>query len=121
VSKEGETNVAEKLMGALISKMETMDSDLQSLKGENASLRKALENPAVLLKRAGFVAARNNMPEDVFPDEFRGSDILKGDNLNGIDLPRTNEDFHNMEWADIHALAEQAKSAGAIGNELGME
>ena len=50
-------------MGALISKMETMDSDLQSLKGENASLRKALENPAVLLKRAGFVAARNNMPE----------------------------------------------------------
>ena len=30
-------------------------------------------------------------------------------------------DFHSMDWADIHALADQAKSEGAIGNEIGMD
>ena len=77
MSEERE-HVAEKLMGALITKMENMDAGLQLLKAENAELKKALLNPAVLLRKAGFVSAKNNMPEDVMPDLFRGDadDVL---------------------------------------------
>lgn len=112
---------AEKLMGALISKMESMDGDLQTMKQENMALRKSLQNPHTLLKRAGFVSARNSLPEDVSPDEFRGDDILKGYSGEQITIPKTNEDFHEMNWEDIHALAGQAKSQGRVGNEAGME
>ena len=112
---------AEKLMGALISKMESMDGDLQTMKQENMALRKSLQNPHTLLKRAGFVSARNNLPQDVLPDEFRGDDILKGYSGEELAIPKTNEDFHEMNWEDIHALAGQAKSQGRVGNEAGME
>ena len=108
---------AEKLMGALISKMESMDGDLQSIKQENMALRKSIQNPQVLLKRAGFISTRNNLPEDVFPDEFRGDDILKGYDGDQVQIPKTNADFHEMKWEDIHHLAGQAKSQGRIGNE----
>ena len=122
MSDEGE-NVAEKLMGALITKMESMDAGLQLLKAENAELKKALTNPASLLRKAGFVSARNNMPEDVMADTFRGDShdvLLKGEDGEPIAIPKTNADFHSMDWSDIHALAEQAKSEGAIRNEIGM-
>ena len=120
---EGE-NVAEKLMGALITKMESMDEGLQILKAENAELKRAITNPASLLRKAGFVSARNRMPEDVMPDTFRGDSddvLLKGEDGLPIAVPKTNADFHSMDWADIHALADQAKSEGAIGNEIGMD
>lgn len=118
-------NVAEQLMSALINKMESMDAGLQSLKEENAQLKKMMNNPSVLLRKAGFVAVNTQHPEDVIIDGFRGevddSAILKGADGLAIGVPTTNEDFHKMDWADIHALAEQAKSAGAVGNEIGME
>lgn len=117
-------NVAEKLMGALINKMETMDAGLQLIKAENAELKKALTNPARLLRKAGFVSTYNKFPEDVMPDIFRGDSddvLLKGQNGEPIAVPKSNADFHSMDWADIHALADQAKSEGAIGNEIGME
>tara|TARA_R100001129_G_C5223543_1_gene220392 strand:+ start:239 stop:610 length:372 start_codon:yes stop_codon:yes gene_type:complete len=123
MSDEGE-NVAEKLMGALITKMESMDEGLQILKAENAELKRAITNPASLLRKAGFVSARNRMPEDVMPDTFRGDSddvLLKGEDGLPIAVPKTNADFHSMDWADIHALADQAKSEGAIGNEIGMD
>ena len=123
MSDEGE-NVAEKLMGALITKMESMDEGLQILKAENAELKRAITNPASLLRNAGFVSARNRMPEDVMPDTFRGDSddvLLKGEDGLPIAVPKTNADFHSMDWADIHALADQAKSEGAIGNEIGMD
>ena len=123
MSDEGE-NVAEKLMGALITKMESMDEGLQILKAENAELKRAITNPASLLRKAGFVSARNRMPEDVMPDTFRGDSddvLLKGEDGLPIAVPKTNADFHSMDWADIHALAAQAKSEGAIGNEIGMD
>ena len=44
--------------------------------------------------------------------------VIKGAD---IDVPSTNEEFHQMEWAEIHALAESAKSAGSTGNNMGME
>lgn len=123
MSDEGE-NVAERLMGALISKMENMDSSLQLLKAENQQLRHMMNNPAALLRKAGFVSARSQAPEDVLPDVFRGEGedfLLKGEDGQDIHVPKTNADFHQMEWSDIHALADQAKSAGAIGNQIGME
>ena len=44
----------ERLMNALINKMETKDNSLGELKFENRELKKMLLNPAQLLKRAGF-------------------------------------------------------------------
>ena len=121
MSEEGETNTAEQLMGVLISKMESMDSDLIALKKENYELRKAVSNPSAMLRKAGFVRARNSAPEGMMPDEFRNESndmIIKGSDGYDIAVPETNADFHNMEWADIHELAERAKSSGAIGNKV---
>ena len=123
MSNEGE-KVAERLMGALISKMENMDVGLQMLKAENQELRRIMNDPTNLLKKAGFIRASTQRPHDISDDQFRGdvSDtILKGIDREGIASPQTNADFHNMEWDDIHTLAEQAKSSGALGNQLGME
>ena len=121
---EEESNVAERLMGALISKMENMDSELQILKSENAQFRAAINDPSVMLRKAGFVQARTRRPEDVVADPFRGEGdefILKGYDGEVITAPENNADFHAMDWADIHQLADQAKGAGAIGNNVGME
>ena len=117
-------NAAERLMGALITKMENMDVGLQVLKAENQQLKRMMQNPASLLRKAGFVSVSNQMPADVIEDTFRGDVedfILKGENGDEIQLPTSNVDFHNMEWSDIHTLADQAKSTGAIGNQTGME
>ena len=54
-------------------------------------------------------------------DDFRpiGDDmVIKGD---GLTMPSTNAEFHNMEWSEIHALADQAKGTGNTGNNMGME
>tara|TARA_R100000353_G_scaffold113317_3_gene81114 strand:+ start:417 stop:788 length:372 start_codon:yes stop_codon:yes gene_type:complete len=123
MSGEGE-NVAERLMGALISKMEVMDAGIQTLKAENMLMKKMMQDPATLLKKAGFVSVSTEMPADVLVDGFRGEVddfVLKGENGEPVDVPTTNADFHKMEWADIHALAEEAKQNGAIGNQVGIE
>ena len=123
MSDEGE-NVAERLMGALISKMESMDENLQAIKAENKELRKMMNNPANMLKKAGFISGSTRRPQDVLEDSFRGEvgdTILKGTDGEDLSVPRTNADFHKMEWADIHALAEEAKQAGNIGNNVGIE
>ena len=122
MSEEG--NSAEKLMGALISKMESMDAGIQVLKAENEQLKAMMRNPATILRKAGFVSVSTQMPQDVVEDGFRGDVndyILKGEDGFEMPVPKTNEDFHSMDWSDIHALAEQAKSAGAIGNQTGIE
>jgi len=125
MSEEGETNTAEQLMGVLISKMESMDNDLAILKQENVRLRKAVSDPSALLRKAGFVRATNRRPEGLLPDEFRSNDandlFTKSMEEDAISMPESNADFHSMDWADIHALADQAKSSGAIGNQIGME
>ena len=117
-------NVAERLMGALISKMENMDAGLQVLKAENQQLKQMMQNPASLLRKAGFVSVSTQRPTDVIEEGFRGDVedfILKGEDGEEIQLPTSNVDFHNMEWSDIHTLAEQAKDTGAVGNQIGME
>jgi hypothetical protein len=123
LSNEGE-NVAERLMSALINKMEAMDAGLNNLRLENAELKKMVANPAAMMKRAGFVSMSTDRPHDVTVDGFRGDvgdSILKGQDGADISVPTSNADFHNMEWSDIHALADQAKDSGAVGNKLGME
>jgi hypothetical protein len=124
VTEERE-NVAERLMSALITKMESMDAGLRDLKAENRELKKMVSDPSLMLRKAGFVQARTQRPEDVLVDGFRGeiSDaaILKAQDGNDLTMPRTNADFHNMEWSEIHALAEQSKDAGSLGNQMGME
>lgn len=108
-------------MGALITKMENMDNDLKVLKQENASLRQAIADPMVMLKKAGFVSARTSIPTGMIRDDFRpsGEDMLiKQDEL---EMPTTNAEFHTMDWSDIHALAEQAKNSGNLGNNIGIE
>jgi hypothetical protein len=121
---EEEGNVAERLMSALISKMETMDAGLRDLQAENRELKKMVQNPSAMLRKAGFVSATTQRPQDVIIDGFRGDiddTILKGQDGSEISVPQTNAEFHSMDWSDIHALAEQAKEAGAVGNNTGIE
>lgn len=75
-----EVSPTERLMNTLISKMESMDSDLQSLKHENALLRKAIRDPTSLLRKAGYVSSMTPLSEDVEVDAFRAADdtIIKG-------------------------------------------
>ena len=103
----------EKLMSAIIVKMESMDSSLNVLKSENRALKNMMNNPGGLLKKAGFVSFNTPLSEDVSIDPFRGdmglgdATLLKTDNP---DLTKfTNEEVHEMSWADIHEMAEQAQ------------
>tara|TARA_E500000318_G_scaffold109939_2_gene124129 strand:+ start:1439 stop:1768 length:330 start_codon:yes stop_codon:yes gene_type:complete len=101
-----DVSVTERLMTTLISKMESMDHDLQSLKHENAMLRKAIRDPTSMLRKAGFVSTMTPLTDDVEVDAFRAADdaIIKGhDNF-------SNSEIHQMSWEEIHEMAEQAKS-----------
>ena len=62
----------EQLMNALISKMETMDADIQSIRAENLILKNTLDNPQVILRKAGFVSYGTPLSEDVEAGVFRG-------------------------------------------------
>ncbi len=110
--KEG--NAAEKLVEVLINKMEAMDATIESLKIENQLIKQNMTNPTGLLKKMGFVPMSTPIAEDVRDDIFRGGgdNILKAIDESGIAIPATNEEFHNMKWEDIHALAESAKGIG---------
>jgi len=106
-----ENDGAGRLMEALITKMETMDGDLQLLKNENLALRQILSDPSILLRKAGFVSTSTPMAEGMVRDMFRQDDdsLLKGDDLS---VPDNNEEFHAMSWDDIHAMADNARSLG---------
>ena len=115
-------NAAEKLMSALITKMEQMDTDMQSIREQNLQLRKMLVNPAGLLKRAGFVRAMTPAIEDVWGDPLReDSALIKGtdeDDFGAVfNVPKSNEEFHEMDWGEIHNLANQAKDMGHFENK----
>lgn len=95
------------LMKALISKMEAMDSEI-------TAMRKSMNTPELLLKRAGFVRANTPANEDVWGDPLRGdrNDVISKaaaaiDDV-GISMPESNEAWHEMSWEDIHAMANTA-------------
>tara|TARA_R110002020_G_scaffold14091_2_gene50113 strand:+ start:9793 stop:10170 length:378 start_codon:yes stop_codon:yes gene_type:complete len=113
-----EDNAASELMNALIGKMERMDSDLGTIRKENQQMRNLLKNPAALLKRAGFIRTETPVNEDLWGDPLRGSDaIVKGvDGDSAFDVPKTNQEYYDMDWDEIHNLAGQAKSLGHVSN-----
>ena len=108
----------EKLMNTLISKMESMDSDLQVLKAENLHLKRAVTNPISLLRKAGFVQANTPLSQDIRTDVCRGDmgvEGVEGDNLILKDSTEySNEEIHLMSWEDIHEMAEQSKDTEVV-------
>jgi len=102
-----EDNAVMRLMNALITKMETMDSQMSAMRAD-------LRNPDTLLKRAGFVRMNSPSVDDVWGDPLRGdrSGVIEkagdGTEIDVVGLPSSNEEWHDMDWGDIHALAEQA-------------
>lgn len=102
---------AEKLMNTLISKMESIDQEVQILKAENAALRRVVDSPATLLRKAGYVSVRTPLADDVSTDPLRGDlgvdgqAVMKSDSRDSY----TNEDIHNMSWKEIHEMAEQTR------------
>jgi hypothetical protein len=104
---------AGKLMTTLITKMESMDSDMQLIKAENASLRKLIQNPSHILRKAGFVPYGTPLSEDVSVDAFRNdmdTNILKSQGVDAENLDKfSNEQIHEMSWEEIHDMAHQHK------------
>ena len=94
------------LMDTLITKMESMDKDIQLLMDENQQMRKMIDNPVHLMKRAGVVPSRTPFAEDLQTDPFRGDELLKGDSSSDLET-YSNEDIHDMSWEDIHDMADQ--------------
>ena len=98
------------LMKALISKMESMDAEI-------TSMRKSIDTPELLLKRAGFVRANTPANEDVWGDPLRGDrdDVISKaaaaiDDI-GMSMPESNKEWHDMSWDEIHAMANTAAEA----------
>lgn len=114
---ESESNT-ERLMNALINKMESMDDSLGELRSENKELKKMLLNPGQLLKRAGFVSMTTPLAEDIRMDPFRGdlplgdASLLKTDSLE-IGL-LSSEEIHEMSWDEIHEMAEQSRDTDVV-------
>ena len=106
---------SELLVNALITKMEVMDSNIEILKQENERLKNIINNPQKLLRKMGMVKTTTPFTEDLQDDPFRNdlnnNSILKGQNTT---IPQTNEEYHNMDWEEIHELANQAKNTDVI-------
>lgn len=98
------------LMKALITKMESMDAQI-------SNMRKNMDSPITMLKRAGFVRAQTSASEDVWGDPLRGDrDEVISKAANAIDdagmsMPESNEEWHDMDWSQIHAMADTAAQA----------
>ena len=116
MSENDDIPVVDQLMSALVTKMEKMDSDIDSLRHENRQLRDLISNPDLILRKAGFTSSRTPHTQDILPDTFRGDSgqILKEVGMD--EIPSTNEEFHALSWENIHSLADSAKSAGVLGN-----
>jgi|TARA_R110000824_G_scaffold79010_4_gene199186 hypothetical protein len=102
---------AEQLMNALISKMESMDKNIQDVRAENAIMKRIMDNPQNILRKAGFVPYGTPIAEDVEADAFRrdmDTTLLKG-GVRGDDKSIdkfTNEQVHEMSWDEIHEMAD---------------
>ena len=102
---EIEVDNTERLMNALISKMESMDAKLSKMEMQ-------VNSPNTLLKKAGYVAYKTPLSEDVQTDAFRNDladtgTIMKGSSNDGTDM--SNQEIHEMSWEEIHEMASQHK------------
>lgn len=116
-----EENNPERLINTLISKMESMDNNIQLIREENIALRKTIESPEFLLKRAGFVAYQSPFAEDVQVDAFR-NDMVTTDTADssGVSILKemgqmTNEEIHETSWEEIHMMAEDQREVQDSG------
>tara|TARA_Y100001951_G_scaffold102189_1_gene108430 strand:+ start:1106 stop:1468 length:363 start_codon:yes stop_codon:yes gene_type:complete len=105
------------LVDALITKMERMDGDIQTLRDQNHELHKMMSDPVSILQKAGYVRTSTPATEDVWGDPLRGdrNEVIEKAAImvDGIMVtpPGDNQDWHDMGWEDIHAMAEQAAVA----------
>jgi len=105
------------LVDALITKMERMDGDIDTLREQNLELKKMMSDPGALLQKAGFVKATTPATEDVWGDPLRGdrNEVIEkaAVMIDGIVVtpPSDNKDWHDMGWDEIHAMADQAAVA----------
>ena len=104
------------LVDALITKMERMDGDIGTLRAQNIELRQLVSNPDEMLIKAGFVRTSTPAVHDVWGDPLRGerNEVIEKAAI-AVDgvmvMPNTNEDWHEMGWDEIHAMAEDAAVA----------
>ncbi len=115
-SVRGLTEMSEEvttLMDALITKMERMDGDIDVLRAQNAELRKMVSDPDMMLMKSGFVRGSTPATEDVWGDPLRGerNEVIEKAAI-AIDgvmvMPESNQDWHEMGWDEIHAMANEA-------------
>ena len=111
MSETSNQDAASTVMTALITKMESMDTDIHVLKAENRRLKQMISNPNTLMKQMGLIATTTPLSEDVQPDGFREEEDAV---LKGFDSSLSNFEFHNTSWDDIHDMADQAKAAGHV-------
>lgn len=102
---------AEKLMNTLISKMESIDNEVQILKAENIALKRIVDSPSALLKKAGYVSIRTPLSEDIAYDPLRGDMPISENNMvaKSDNSEFSNEDIHNLTWSEIHEMADQTR------------
>lgn len=110
-----ESDTVMKLMSALITKMESMDNQM-------TEMQHVMRHPDSLLKRAGFIRMKSPSVSDVWGDPLRGdrsSVIAKagdGEEVDATEMPKSNEEWYEMDWSDIHALAETAGAPADRGD-----
>jgi len=105
-----EESTEERLVNALISKMESMESDINAVRRENELLKKMMSDPSSLLKKSGFVRISTPLSEDVAGDAFRGEEAINLQKSEGQLDNYTNEQIHEMSWEEIHDMADNVKT-----------
>ena len=111
------SNDVNTLVDALITKMERMDGDIGVLQEQNLELKKMISNPGSLLRKAGYVMTTTPSTEDVWGDPLRGdrNEVIEKAAImvDGIMVtpPDDSQGWHDMDWDEIHAMAEQAAVA----------
>ena len=109
------SNEVTSLVDALITKMERMDGDIGILQEQNIELKKMISDPGALLQKAGYIRAFTPASEDVWGDPLRGerNEVIEKAAImvDGVMVPNSNQDWHDMQWDDIHAMAESAAVA----------
>ena len=96
------------LMDDLITKMERMDGDIDSLRAQNMQLRKMVSDPDTMLLKSGFVKATTPATADVWGDPLRGerNEVIEKaaiaiDGVMVNNMPEDNAGWHEMGWDEM--------------------
>ena len=108
-----ESSNAEQLIGVLINKMESMDSNLIFSKRRMTHLSDS-STTRPPSSQMGLVNVSTPFTDDLQVDPFRGDMTLESNTLlkSSPEIgTMSNEDIHAMSWEDIHEMALSAKEA----------